>query len=307
MVVINEEKKDSFPLVLRKSVGDTSSATARDLRFAMLGCENEPPYGPTGHTGALFIELIGEVLSQYPQNGWNVTIAVYRAQQGEYPDEQEWDSFDGVLLPGSFSTAYEDVEWIEKLKEVIQKKIVAQKRPTLGICFGHQILAHSFDTGKATKYSPGSRAGRYSMKTTKWGEIFFGGQESVELYYSHGDKVAELPKCAVALGEEGPDLPVQAAAYFKDESEAIEFKTGLNPKVKPYAITFQAHLEYAASWELGLKSTLHRILDVMAEKKIIDEEFRDAAEVDSTDQFDNVQQHSKTAFATSLKALGWIP
>ena len=60
----------------------------------------------------------------------------------------EWSSYDGILLPGSFSSAYENDEWIQKLKCVIQSEIHAKGRKTLAVCFGHQIFAHSFHITK---------------------------------------------------------------------------------------------------------------------------------------------------------------
>ena len=300
------------PLTLTKSVGDAAVASAptRSLRFVMLGCEDHQPYGPTNHTGALFMEMITSALEMCDSGKylWNVSIDIFRVQQGEYPED--WDAYVGILLPGSFAAAYEDFPWIEKLKKVIQTEIVPKRRPTLGVCFGHQVFAHSFDTGKAIKNSDGSRGGRFAMKTTKEGSSFFGGQEAIELYYTHGDLVAEVPSCAVILGQEGPGLPVQAAAYFKDAEEAKQFQSAsgsASTKIRPYAVTIQAHPEYAVSRELGLSFTLQRILKMMAEKKLLESEVHEKADKDSIEQFDLVQQHSLSAFTAAAKALGWFP
>jgi len=63
----------------------------------------------------------------------------------DYPAaSEEWDGYDGIILPGSFSDAYGNEEWIASLKDAIRNEIVGKRRRCLGVCFGHQVLAHSF-------------------------------------------------------------------------------------------------------------------------------------------------------------------
>jgi GMP synthase-like glutamine amidotransferase len=308
---VRPEQGSTDPLILQKKVhgrqdDGSSPLVARKLSLMMLGCEDNPPYGPTEHTGKLFLELIAQTLEECisTTETWVVTIAVYRVKIGEYPED--WDAYDGIILPGSFNSAYDAEPWIDKLKHVIQDEIVKKSRPTMAICFGHQVLADSFDQGHAKKYKEGTRAGRYAMATTEAGATFFGGRSHVQLYYTHGDMVDRLPSCAVALGQEGEGLPVQSAAYFKSHDDAHRFQ--LDPySVSPYAISFQAHPEYSVSRELGLDFTLGRILNLMVEKNHISKEFKKVAGKDAEAEYDAVHRQSKDAFIVSAKALGWFP
>ena len=75
----------------------------------------------------------------------SISITVYNAKSFQYPTtEQEWNSYQGILLPGSFSSAYDEIPWIIHLKHVIQTEIHPKGRKTLAVCFGHQVFAHSF-------------------------------------------------------------------------------------------------------------------------------------------------------------------
>jgi GMP synthase-like glutamine amidotransferase len=228
-----------------------------------------------------------------------VTIVIYRVQQLDYPASvEEWDSYDGVLLPGSFSAAYDDAVWIEKLRQVIVNEVYG--RPTLGICFGHQVFAHSFPDGEAVKCPAGSQAGRKSFPLTKEGSsLFLNRKKNVDLYYTHGDMVQKLPTFAVSLG--GTEtVPIQAAAYFHSELEATTGGT------RPIAITFQAHPEYASP-QLGLYTTLGPILSAMESRGDFTSEEGKKFRQDAIDHYATVERDSIDVIKDVGILLGWFP
>ena len=175
---------------------DSSSIVEdRELHFLFLGCEEGCEYGPYDHTATLFLDLICLALEDYPASRTKeelqsssspavvviitVKITVYRVSQGDFPasDNFDWDVFDGFILPGSYDAAYDEKNkpWIKQLRELIQTELAAKFRPTLGICFGHQILAHSYGNndnkhgGRATKCPAGKQVGRKSFEMTNVG------------------------------------------------------------------------------------------------------------------------------------------
>lgn len=183
--------------------------------------------------------------------------------------------FHGIIISGSYSGAYEEDYWIKVLKSVIQRFIHKNNIPTLGVCFGHQIYAHSFsmdendnDGGKATPCPIGTQAGTRFFTTTPTGQYFFssdrgssenglnGINREIQLLYTHGDMVHSLPSCASSLGGNSI-VPIQSACYFSSNEQKECFQTIHNKQndtennshspeiVKPYAFTFQAHPEYA--------------------------------------------------------------
>jgi GMP synthase-like glutamine amidotransferase len=292
--------------VLEQMVGSGSTTCNRPhrLRLMMLGCEDKPPYGPTNHTGALFLDIICKSLQELTKTSyWIVTIVIYHVQQFDYPaSAEEWDSYDGILLPGSFSAAYGDEIWIKKLRQVILDHVYG--RPTLGICFGHQIFAHSFfPDGEAVKSPAGSQAGRKSFSLTEEGSSLFLNRKkkTVDLYYTHGDMVQKLPTCAVSLGGTETE-PNQAAAYFHSEQEATTNTGG----TRPIAITFQAHPEYASP-QLGLHMTLGSILSAMESRGDFTSEEEKKFRQDAIDHYATVERDSIDVIKTVGILLGWFP
>lgn len=68
---------------------------------------------------------------------WGLSVDRYWAYNNEFP--ATLDGYDGIFLSGSPHGAYEDVPFINREHDLIQK--AAEKQiPMLGICFGSQIL-----------------------------------------------------------------------------------------------------------------------------------------------------------------------
>jgi Glutamine amidotransferase class-I len=364
--------KDFPPIIEKSFTIDTDHGSATDnnsftddtytknLNFVMLGCETKEPYGPLTHTAQLFIDLLGmaavkatttsltavSAIGPESQKHRNVLIRihVYNVQQMEYPvDSKNWDEYDGVLIPGSFSSAYDADPWIERLKFVIQNDIVPFHRPTLGICFGHQIFAHSFTTntkirmsdaeenvesdsniggGRTVKTPSGPRAGQFTMPLTKVGTKLLSELQSqnatdhsnetkrVQLYFTHGDMVELIPNVAIALG--GDDVvPIQSVAYFPTTQDAERYKnhnetvfsSSNDTVVLPYAFTMQAHPEYSTSIELGVNRTLFRCIDAMERRHVA---LNIPPREDSITNFNHIQNDSVAVVARIGQILGWF-
>jgi GMP synthase-like glutamine amidotransferase len=312
----------------RQDDNENRHCPCRALNFAMLGCESQPPYGPLEHTANLFLHLVGQAAlgSQNEQSRWKIGIHVYNAQAQEYPqDDAEWNSYDGILIPGSFSAAYDTQQpWIARLLDVIQQEIVTAQRPTLAICFGHQVMAHSFrpngsgnNGGRAIPTPSGPRAGRYAMPLTVAGTKLWLQGNNVDtscthMYFTHGDMVEQLPQTAVTLG--GTDqIPVQAAAYF---AAPHDVEVWSNPSTslaaalaccRPFAITLQAHPEYAAAGlDLGVNGTLFPCLESMTQRGGISQERQQKAMDDALSNFTQVQRDSIESIAAVGRILGWF-
>ncbi|GAX27112.1 hypothetical protein FisN_13Lh344 [Fistulifera solaris] len=255
------------------------------LRLALLACENHPPYGPPRHTAQLFLELLHQVALLDDFNSYHILIHVYNVIAEEYPTD--WREYQGFILPGSFAAAYDSDPWILTLRKQLQTHIVANERPTLAICFGHQIMAHSFfPDGQAAKMSQ-ARAGRYEVVSDS-----YLGTTCFSQFFSHGDYVEKLPNTATTWGNSDPDVPVQIAAYYGSSSS------------QPYCISFQAHPEYATEDSLG---TLRGCMDAMKERNALttgkyEQQMQDADTTHGAVKASNLQVMRRV-----VQTLGWFP
>ncbi len=258
----------------------------------------------------------------------SIKITVYEAKQGIYPQsEEEWNSYDGIILPGSMSSAYQDDEWIRKLKHIIQSEIHGKGRKTLAICFGHQLFAHSFQGigsknsdddddgvgggggGIAAPCPQGLQVGRrrFSIDNNLINVQAEQSSISLDCLYTHEDMVVSLPKCAVCLG--GTEtVPIQAAAYFTDVggeggSETLH-QGNIRPQLRrPYAFTFQGHPEYAT--DLGLQ-TFKNIIKKFEENDRLNGGSLAEAQNDALESIYNVEDNCVKLMKAIGDVFGWI-
>jgi GMP synthase-like glutamine amidotransferase len=124
------------------------------------------------------------------------TYAVYDAQNGRLP--AQIDACDAYLITGSLNGAYDEQPWIAALKSFIRQCHAAEKK-MVGICFGHQILAHALG-GRTEKSANGWGLGLKSFEIVGEKPWMNGGPDHCSLYFSHQDQVVELPPGAERLG-----------------------------------------------------------------------------------------------------------
>jgi len=119
----------------------------------------------------------------------------YDVQKNLLPIEP--NECDAYLITGSKTGVYDDKPWIELLISFIQTTYKQQIK-LVGLCFGHQILAHALG-GKADKSGKGWGVGvmlSHSVEKADWMPTKLA---SINLLYSHQDQVTRLPPQAKLL------------------------------------------------------------------------------------------------------------
>ena len=147
------------------------------MKIGVLHCGHVPEVVADKHGDfrAMFARLL---------DGHGFSLESYDVCDMEFPAGPELA--DGWLITGSLHGAYEDIPFIAPLEELI-RDIQAAKRPMVGICFGHQIIAQALG-GRVEKFSGGWSVGRT--------EYHFNGHGDLALNAWHQDQVVERPEGA---------------------------------------------------------------------------------------------------------------
>lgn len=152
---------------------------------------------------------------------------------GQFPTGP--DVADAWIITGSRHGAYEDHDWIAPLEDLI-RAIVAEHRPLVGICFGHQIIAQAMG-GRVEKFAGGWTVGRTRYDTAS-GPLFMNAwhQDQVIDPPMGAQVLASSETCANAMMRIGETVfTVQAHPEFSREyaSDLLEAR---GPGVVPDAL-----------------------------------------------------------------------
>ena len=120
--------------------------------------------------------------------GWTYqSVALSRGQT--LPDPA---GLDAILITGSPAGVYDDVPWMTSLMDFIRWAANAQV-PQIGICFGHQAIAHALGA-KVAKSDKGWGIGRHVydvIAAPSW--MRAPPPDTFSLGVSHQDQVLPLP------------------------------------------------------------------------------------------------------------------
>jgi GMP synthase-like glutamine amidotransferase len=152
----------------------------------------------------------------FESGGAGFDYAGYEVAQGEFPGSP--NACDAYVITGSPKGVYDDDAWIATLAQFIRDSYQAGKK-LVGICFGHQILAHALG-GRAEKSDKGWGLGLNSFDITRTKPWMAGKPEQCALYFSHQDQVTRLPPGAERLG--GSEFCPNAFYVIGDQALGIQ-------------------------------------------------------------------------------------
>lgn len=154
------------------------------MRLGIIECEDDLLYSP------MFARLLHD--AAFPAA---LDITAWRAQDGL---PEDLDACDGWLISGSNYSAYENREWIKKLGDWI-KRLHAEKRKLIGICFGHQIIAQALG-GQVARMDGGFEVDVCAFQPVNLKSWMEPQLEWCRMIYYHQDHVSRLPEGAVSHG-----------------------------------------------------------------------------------------------------------
>lgn len=162
------------------------------LQVGLLECDHvgEPLRGIGGDYADMFRGLLAGVQPQ-------LELVAYDVVAGELPDDPA--QHPAWLITGSSFSVFEDEPWIVRLLDFI-RMVQAGTQCLVGICFGHQAIAHAL--GGATARSPrGWGVGIQTVRVRNPRPWMHPLQQQLRLVMSHQDEVAALPPGAMLLAD----------------------------------------------------------------------------------------------------------
>jgi GMP synthase-like glutamine amidotransferase len=163
------------------------------------------------------------------------TSWVRRAPDADLPSSPA--GFDAIVVSGSLTSALDRSPWVMHL-EAFVRKAVEMKKPYLGVCFGHQILARAL--GGGVKTGGLAEYGWTEIHQLEENALLKGLPQSFFTFSSHQDEVSSLPKgfrwtaksqrCAIQMieAENHPTFGIQ----FHPEKSLQECEESLKEKAK---------------------------------------------------------------------------
>jgi len=176
------------------------------VRIGLLECDHvSERYAPiAGDYDDMFTAMVAEIDP-------DAEVVAYDARNGVLPSRP--DECDGWLCTGSSASVYDGDPWIEALAAFV-RDVHAARVPFVGICFGHQLIAHALG-GRTERAAAGWGVGALAMEIITEAPWMTPPLPSVTLLYSHQDQVTELPPGGRVLAS-APHCPVAMLALDDD-------------------------------------------------------------------------------------------
>lgn len=178
----------------------------------------------------------------------SLEFAIYDVVHGQYP--QEIDEVDAYLITGSKHSVYDGLPWIEELAGFV-RSLHARKKKTIGICFGHQIVAHALG-GEVAKSDKGWGVGVHSYSFAQMPAWHDQLDPEFRILVSHQDQVMQPANGAVTVARS--DFCQNAVCQLEDHILTLQ---GHPEFVCAYAqelMTLRAERIGEATFLAGIKS-----------------------------------------------------
>ena len=198
------------------------------LKIGILQADNVLP--PLAEGYGEYPEMFQQLLLAANSNQQlQLEFATYAVNLGIYPEDI--DEVDAYIMTGSKSSVYEDTPWVTQLAEFV-KSIHSHKKKFIGICFGHQMVAHALG-GEAGLAAVGWSLGvKQASPNPAPGKNLLADQP-FKLIYSHQDQVIKPVPGSVILASTD-NCPIAATSLGE------------------HILTFQGHPEFFPEYTRAL-------------------------------------------------------
>ncbi|KAJ5130727.1 uncharacterized protein N7515_006766 [Penicillium bovifimosum] len=181
------------------------------LHIAILVCDTpiQPVLQNYGDYFTMFQDLLRQGfedldLTEKKSGRIVVEFSEHNAVDREFPDLTEVDA---LLLTGSKHDAWADDQWIRDLTNKVRETVVTYKKPVVGVCFGHQILARALGA-RVGRNELGWEVSVEKLTLTEAGKELF-GKDTLSIQQMHRDIVFDTPPDGCVNLAESPRCGIQ--------------------------------------------------------------------------------------------------
>ncbi|KAF9451555.1 class I glutamine amidotransferase-like protein [Macrolepiota fuliginosa MF-IS2] len=228
-------------------------STPRTIRVALLICGQLSGLVYVAN-GGYYDVYRRFLINSLPPNA-NTTVEVDGfdvVNDMKYPEEERISEYDVVMLTGSAASAYENLEWINRLVTFVQH--VANDHPKVkiyGICFGHQIVGRALG-GKCVPNSGRWEIGPTTIQLTDLGKSMF-GVDRLDIQQMHRDHV---PLESLSGPFSSKELHLLGSTSISDNQGFVKYypseNQDSNSLERIHIITLQGHPEFTESIVTGI-------------------------------------------------------
>ncbi|KAB8278286.1 Aldehyde/histidinol dehydrogenase [Aspergillus minisclerotigenes] len=209
----------------------------RIIRVAIL--ETDTPIDPIlaryGTYGAIFNRWLNTGLQGLTVTDTEIQTTIWDVvNKSEYPKPGD---FDALLMTGSRHDAHADVPWINELVKYVHDIHEQHKKPIVGICFGHQIVARALGA-RVGRNDEGWEISVEPFQLTETGKQLF-SKDALDIHQMHRDIVYDVPRGCVNLGS-SPRCKVQGL-YMPQRVLALQG----HPEYDEFVMTEVINLRHA--------------------------------------------------------------
>lgn len=157
------------------------------------------------------------------------------ALRGDGPTPGTGHDLAGVVLLGSRASVYDDLPWAAALSEWLRPILTGETPvPLLGVCYGHQLLAHLL--GGEVAFMTGDHAKRVGVEVSEVRGSRLLPDADLRVVVSHREIVTRLPPTCRAMarrpgvdvdGFEHADLPIFGVQFHPEARGEFAGRAGI--------------------------------------------------------------------------------
>ena len=156
------------------------------MKIGLLECDDV--VGRFADIQGGYREMFAELLPDFD-------FRYYESHRGRIPASPA--ECDAWIATGSKHAVYEGHAWVARASEFL-RDLKREKRPFVGICFGHQLLAHALG-GEVAKARQGWGVGVLPVEVLRPQPWMQPAKAEVRIQHMHQDQVQRLPEGSVLL------------------------------------------------------------------------------------------------------------